>query len=149
MSPRTMSMLVSESFISRREPFDKPMAVRLQRVTKPIVEAIWTSLPEFHRVGTHSIPAPMRWQRDGFVAKPLRHLRHARVQYAPSIEHLALARGPCAELASDRTGMKINLRFFARSSFHFPADANLPVQFDPIESHRRIRIGIELLSLAA
>src|SRR5438046_5252471 len=149
MSPRTISILVLEFFILRREPFDKPMAVRLSRVTKPIMQPIRASLPEFHCVRPDSIPAPMRWQRDGIVAEAFRHLRHARVQYTPSIEHLALARGPRPELTSDRTGMKINLRFFARSSFHFPADANLPVQFDPIESHRRIRIGIELLSLAA
>ena len=42
--------------------------------------------------------------------------------------------------------MKICLRFFARRFFHFSADANLPVQFDPVKRQRRIWIGVELLA---
>jgi len=45
--------------------------------------------------------------------------------------------------------MKIGLRFFARNSFCLPADAHLPVQFNPIKRQRRVRVGIELLSFFA
>ena len=45
--------------------------------------------------------------------------------------------------------MKINLRFFAGGLFHFSADSDLPVQFDPIKCHRRVRIRGELLSFLA
>src|SRR5947207_3749876 len=82
-------------------------------------------------------------------AEALGRLRHARVEHATSIEHLALTRCPGAQLATGRTRMKISLRFFARSSVHFPADANLPVQFDPIKRQRRIWISLELLSFIA
>src|SRR6476646_10843787 len=45
--------------------------------------------------------------------------------------------------------MKISLRFFTRSFRHFSADANLPVQFDPVKRQCRVRIGLELLSFFA
>ena len=32
--------------------------------------------------------------------------------------------------------MKISLRFFARGFLDFSADANLPVQFDPVKPER-------------
>src|SRR6266568_8763660 len=86
ISPRTMSIFAAGAFISRCEPFDEPTAAGLSRVTKPIMQTIRASLPEFHRLGFDSISTPARRQRDGFIAKAFCHLRHARVQYAASIE---------------------------------------------------------------
>ena len=43
--------------------------------------------------------------------------------------------------------MKISLRLFTRGLFHFSADANLPVKFDPVKPKRSVRIGLELFPL--
>ena len=61
----------------------------------------------------------------------------------------ALARGPGAQLASDRTRMKISLRFFTRGLFHFSADTNLPVEFNPVKPKRCVRIRVELFPFGA
>ena len=45
--------------------------------------------------------------------------------------------------------MKIALRFFARGLFDFSADANLPVEFDPVKTQARVRIRLKLFPLRA
>src|SRR6266403_3963438 len=107
------------------------------------------ALPEFDRVGFKPITTPVRRQWYRPVAEALGHLCHARVEHASAVEHLALPRRPCAQLAADGTRMKISLRFFTRGLLHFSADANLPFQLDPIKRQRRVRIGIELLPFFA
>src|SRR4051794_11154323 len=91
----------------------------------------------------------MRWQWNRFVAETLGHLRHTRIEHTPAIEHLALTRCPCAQLASDRTRMKISLRFFTRGLFYFSIDTNLPVQFDPVKPKGGVRIRLKLSALRA
>ena len=88
-------------------------------------------------------------QWNALVTKTFCHLRHARIKHATSIEHLALTRGPRAQLAADRARLKVSLRFLALSFFRCPADANLPIQFDPVKRQRRIGIDFELLSFFA
>src|SRR5439155_1689133 len=66
-----------------------------------------------------------------------------------SIDHFALARRPRAELATDRPGMKISLRFLMRRFFRSPANPNLSIQFNPIKCQRSVRIDFELHSLFA
>src|SRR6266404_9661956 len=88
----------------------------------------------------------MRWERNRFVREALGHFRHARVEHAARIEHFGLARRPGAELAAKRTRMKITLRFLTRSFFHFAADTDLSIQFDPIKGERGVRIGLQLPS---
>src|SRR5438477_985667 len=132
-----------------REPIDLPRSVRLPRVAKAIVQTIGTALPKFHFIRLESITAPVRRQWNWLVAKALGHLRHARIEHTPAIEHLALTRRPCAQLASDRARMKIDLRFVTRGLFHFSTDTNLPVEFDPVKHKRGVRIGLELFPLCA
>src|SRR5258707_6178073 len=91
----------------RREPIDLPRSIRLPRVPKSVVQAVGTALPKFHFIRLDSITAPMRRQWNRFVAETLSHLRHARVEHTPAIEHLALTRRPCAQLASDWARMEI------------------------------------------
>src|SRR5882724_7999713 len=102
---------------SRCEPIDLPRSVRLPRVPKPVVQTVGTALPKFYFVGLESITAPVRRQWNWLVAEALGHLRHARIEHTPAINYLALARRPCAQLASDRTRMKISLRLFTRGLF--------------------------------
>src|SRR5712691_4815923 len=109
MSPRTISILAAGFFTSRGEAFDQPITVSLSRVTEAIVQTIGPSLPEFDYFGFYAISAPVWRQRNGLAAKPFCHLRHARVQYAASIEHLALTRCPRAQLAADWARTKISL----------------------------------------
>src|SRR4029453_18310182 len=123
--------------------------IGLPRITKAVVQTIRASLPEFHDIGFHSISTPVWRQRNTLIPKTFCHLCHSRVQDAPPIQDLALARGPRAQLAAERARMKIGLRFFPRGSSRLPADANLPVQLDPVKSQRRIRIGFELFSFFA
>src|SRR6266513_2114896 len=149
MSPRARPISVPRFFTSRREPFDQPTAVSLPSVTKTVVQAIRAALPEFHCIGFYSITTPVRRQGNGIVAKAFGHLYHACIQHAASIEHFALARRPCAEMAAHRPGMKIALRFLMRRFLRFPANANLSIQFNPIKCQRSVRIGFELHSLFA
>src|SRR5437870_2005311 len=149
MSPRAISILVADFFTSRRQAFDHPITAGMSRITEAIVQAIRPSLPEFDHFGFYAISAPVWRQWNGLVAKPLCHLRHARVEYAASIDHFALPRRPRAELATDRPGMKISLRFLMRRFFCFPADANLSIQFNPIKCQCSVGIDFELHSLFA
>src|SRR5438046_3502054 len=102
------------------------------------MQTIQASLPEFDYFRFDAIPTPMWRQRNGFTVEAFCHLRHARIKHATSIEHVALTRGPRAQLAADRARMKISLRFLARSFFRCPANTNLPIQFDPVKRQRRI-----------
>src|ERR1700748_3432192 len=108
--------------VSRCEPIDLPRSVRPTRVPKSVVQTVRAALPKFHFVGLESITAPVRRQWNWLVAEALGHLCHARIEHTPAIKHLALARRPRAQLASDRTRMKIILRLFTRGLFHFSAD---------------------------
>ncbi len=140
---------MADSHSLRRQPLDQPTSIGLASVTKAIVQAVRSALPKFDRIRFHSIPAPMRRQRNALVTEAFGHLRHSRIQHAAAINHLALARRPCAQLTTHRTRMKIGLRFFARSLFRLPANANLTIQFDPVKCQRSVRVGIELLSFFA
>src|SRR6478752_9676598 len=133
----------------RREPINLPRSIRLPRVPKSVVQTVGTSLPKFHFVRLESITAPMRRQWNWFVAVALGHFRHARIEHTPAIEHLALTRCPCAQLASDRARMKIRLRLFTRGLFHFSADANLPVELNPVKPQGGVWICLKLFPLCA
>src|SRR4030095_5511488 len=104
------------------QPISHPSSIGPGGVTKTIVQSVRSALPEFDHIRFHSIPTPMRWQRNALVTEALGHLCHARIQHAASINHLALTRRPGAQLAPDWTGMKIGLRFIARSFFSFPVN---------------------------
>ena len=112
------------SHFSWREPIDLPRSIRLPRVPKPVMQTIGTALPKFHFIRLKSITAPVRRQWNWLVAVALSHFRHARIEHTPAIDHLALTRRPCAQLASDRARMKISLRLFTRGLFHFSTDTN-------------------------
>src|SRR4029077_16855963 len=131
------------------EPLNCPRPIPLPRVPKPVVQTVGTALPKFHFIRLESITAPVRRQWNWLVAEALGHVRHARIEHTPAIEHLALTRRPCAQLASDRARMKIRLRLFTRGLFHFSTDTNLPVEFDPVKPKRGVRIGLELFPLCA
>ena len=45
--------------------------------------------------------------------------------------------------------MKIGLRLFTRGLLNFSADANLPVELDPVKPKRSVRIRFKLFSLRA
>src|SRR5215208_4647836 len=113
------------------------------------MQTVGTALPKFQFIRLESITAPVWRQWNRFVAETLGHLRHSRIEHTPPIEHLALTRRPCAQLASDRTRMKVRLRFFTRSLLHFSTDADLPVEFDPVKPKRRVWIGLELFPFRA
>ena len=147
--PKITTPALHVSLRLRREPIDLPRSIRLPRVSKPVVQTIGTALPKFHFIRLESITAPVRWQRNRFITEALSHLRHARIEHTPSIEHLALTRRPCAQLASDGARMKITLRLFARGLFRFSTDTNLPVEFDPVKPKRGVWIGVELFPLRA
>src|SRR5439155_15896741 len=97
-----------------RQPLNQPTAICLPGITKSIMQAVWTTLPEFHRIRFEAITAPVRRQWNRFVGETLAHLRHARVEHAPCVDYFALTRHPRAQLAPDRTRMKIRLRFCTR-----------------------------------
>src|SRR5437899_2261172 len=134
---------------SWRQSINLPRTIGLSRVTKAIVQTVRTTLPEFHRIRFKPITAPVRRRWNRLVAEALGHLCHARIEHATCVDYLALTRRPGAQLAAHWARMKISLRFLTRGFRHFSADANLPVQFDPVKPQRRIRIGLELLSFFA
>src|SRR5207253_5273496 len=77
---------------SWRQSLDQPTTTRLSSVTKAIVQAIRATLPEFDHIRVHSITAPVRWERNAFVAEALRHLGQARIKKTAPIEKLDLRR---------------------------------------------------------
>src|SRR5438034_10910639 len=79
MSPRTISILVADFFTSRRQAFDHPITAGMSRITEGILQVLRPYLPEFDHFGFYAISAPVWRQWNGLVAKPLCHLRHARV----------------------------------------------------------------------
>src|SRR5882724_6020409 len=90
------SGFVRHSSLSRCQPLDQPIFVRLSRVTKTIMQTVRSSLPEFDLIRFDPITTPVRRQRNGLVTEAFGHLRQARVENAASVEHLALTRRPCA-----------------------------------------------------
>src|SRR6266446_6153048 len=134
---------------SRAVMSPRTMSIRLSRVTKSVVQTVGTALPEFNPIWFEPITAPVRRQRNRLAGEAFGHFCHSRVENAPTVEHLALTRRPCAQLASGRSRTKVSQRFFARGFLHFPADANLPVEFDPVKPQCRVRIGLQLLSFLA
>src|SRR6201999_2154958 len=108
---------------SRREPVQCPRPVALSGITKPVVQTIGPTLPEFHYLWNNPIAAPMRRQIDDVVVSeaPL-HFRETRIENPPGIDHFALVRNPGAELAPAGARLKIFFRLGARSSFHAPND---------------------------
>src|SRR4029077_2949559 len=137
------------SYCSRCEPINLPRSVRPARVPKPVVQTVGAALPKFYFVGLESITTPVRRQRNWLVAEAFGHLRHARIEHTLSIDHLALTRRPCAQLASNRTRMKISLRLFTRGPFYFSVDTNLPVKLDPVKTQRGVRIRLKLFPFRA
>src|SRR5581483_1434098 len=125
------------------------MAVLLARVTKAIVQPVWSPLPKFNRIRLHAIATPMRREWNALATKSLGHLGHPCIQHASSINDLTLTRRPGAELAPHRTRMKVRLRFFAGSFFCLTANANLTIQFNPVKRQRGIGVRIQLLPLFA
>src|SRR3954454_12918300 len=101
------------SFLSGRQPINLPRAVRQLRVPKAIMQPIQPPLPKLDDFGLQPITAPVRWQWNPFLAKPLSHLCHSRVEHTPGVDHSALARDPGPQLAAQRARMKIRCRFFA------------------------------------
>ena len=45
--------------------------------------------------------------------------------------------------------MKISLRLFTRGLFHFSADTDLPVEFNPVKPKGCVGIGVELFPFGA
>src|SRR6266567_8019432 len=84
---------------SRRQPLDQPTPVRLLCVTKSVVQTVGAALPEFNPIRFESITTPVRRQWNRLVPEAFGHFCHARVQNAPTVEHLALTRRPGAQLA--------------------------------------------------
>src|SRR5262245_15137220 len=89
--------MTKENLFSRRQSLDQPTAVALESVTKAIMQAIRTPLPEFNQVGFNPVPAPVRRQWNALVTKAFRHFGHARFQHTTSVKDLALTRRPGAQ----------------------------------------------------
>src|ERR1700750_3014372 len=83
--------------VSRCEAINLPRFVRPTRVPKSVVQTVGAALPKFYFVGLESITAPVRRQWNSLVAEALGHLRHARIEHTPTIDHLALTRCPRAQ----------------------------------------------------
>src|SRR4029077_12048582 len=109
MSPRTMAILATLVFNLWSKPVDRPGTVGQPRVTKAIVQAIRTALPEFDSLGVKSISAPMRRQRNFSLGKALLHLFESGSKHAPRVDHFALTRCQSAKRRARRAGMKILL----------------------------------------
>ena len=63
--------------------------------------------------------------------------------------HLALARCPGAQPRAGRAALEVGVGFLGRAPYDRPFDPNLPLQIVPVESQRRVGVGIELAALAA
>src|SRR5262249_6907295 len=124
---------------SRREPVNLPRSVCFPCVPKPVMQTVGAALPKFDFIRLESKTAPVRRQRDLLVAEALSLFRHSSIEHPPAVDYFALTRRPRAQLASDRTRMKIGLRFFARGLLDFSADTNLPVEFDPVKTELSVR----------
>ena len=132
---------------SRRQPLDEPTAFA-SGVPQPVVQPAGPPLPEFDDRGDDAVSAPVLGARNRAAGILELEGTNAGFQDLAIGNHLALARGPAP--AESRPGGSGSRRRIPRPTPHDrPFDPNLALQIVPVESQRRVRVGIELASLTA
>src|SRR2546430_17125773 len=101
--------------------------MRLERATNSVLNRMRAPRPKLHSFRFQPIPAPVRWKRDPSFGETLFQFFETSIENSACVDHLALVRRPSPKLRAERPGMKVFLRFFARSFFHFPLDPDLPL----------------------
>src|SRR5713226_9628918 len=130
------------------QSFYQPSPIRLQLKTQTIVQTILAALPELDRLWLDAITAPMRRARNIF-AVALRQFGVTVLQLVATFNHFALVRSPRADLAPERTRLKIFLRFVFRNLLDKSFDAHLPLLRQPVGHQTRARILGEVRRFAA
>jgi hypothetical protein len=109
------------------EAFDAPGTVESRGVKKAIMEAVLSSLPEFHSLGKETITAPeLRYWRVT-IRVTLRDLFQALFKLSPAGDGTALRRDNGAKAAFERSFIEVGLRLLARDPGYIALDLNLPL----------------------
>src|SRR5580765_538015 len=90
----------------RREPFDQPTSILLQRVSQAIVQTIFLALPKLDHFGPDTIAAPMRRARDIVGELPTKFFE-SLFKHGAALDRLTLIGCPGADLAAQRPRMEI------------------------------------------
>src|SRR5712692_6475763 len=130
------------------QSFDHPRPIRLQLITQTVVQTILAALPELDRLRLNAIATPVRRARNIF-AVALRQFRVTLLQRGATFNHFALVRSPRADLAPERTRLKIFFRFVFRNLLDKSFDAHLPLLRQPVGNQARARILGEVRRFAA
>src|SRR5437588_7390121 len=101
----------------RPQPLDHPGSIFTQSISQTIVQAVLAALPKLDRGRLQSITAPMRWPRNVVAEFPTEFLEPF-FKFCAAFKYLTLLRSPGANLASQRSRVKVLFRFFVGCLFH-------------------------------
>src|SRR5574341_296878 len=116
----------------RSQALNNPTVVTLSRISEPIVQTIFTSLPKLNHLRLNAIAAPMRWARHT-VTEFCAELVEALFQFGAVLDRLALIGSPGAELAAERARVKVFVRLGLRNLFDYAFNPHLSPERRPIE----------------
>src|SRR5712692_11180936 len=89
------------------------------------------------------------WRARNIFAVALRNFGVTLLQLVATFNHLALVRSPRADLAPERTRLKIFFRLVFRNLLDKSFDAHLPLLRQPVGNQTRARILGEVRRFAA
>ena len=112
------------------------------------MEAAVTALPELDAVGDDAIAAPEIRQGDLPLGELALHLFHLFVQQGTGLDHLALGRGPGADLAAAGAGEEIGQGLPGRDALGAAVDLHLARQGHPGEEQGDLGVASDLPRLA-
>src|SRR5829696_6128598 len=113
------------------------------------MKAIFAMLPKLDPIGQEAISAP-KWRQRNLAALVLPvEPAHPLLEEVSTLDLLALARGPGAELTTSRPRPEVLRRLAFAHLLDAALDANLSSQRLPVENERGPRVHLELATFPA
>ena len=118
-------------------------------ISEAVVESVVATLPEFHRLGNHSEPAPEIGFGDGAIGEAFFEFRIPGQEVVARGNFGALVRDPSADTASSGAGIKIRSGFLDGEFFHRADDFDLALEGNPRKEKSGAGVVGEMPALAA
>jgi len=126
----------------RRQPeFIPGILIVLAGEHNPVVKPAAAALPKFDAPGNDPESAPMLRAGNDSLRKLFAVHTLTGFEQGTVPDYLALRRGPCADTAFGRTGVKIKIAFRAGYFLRDPFDTDLTFKLFPEKYQRGMRVG--------